>query len=128
MLVVADETGVAAYIVEFHSTARIYGFRCCPVRAGGCSKSSGDPRVFILNGYIVKRRHGRRSSCGTDSGPLQHHEQFQTNLLTKWAVAKELAHERRHLSASNHSLKAVLDSTGDAIWMFDVAGFLLFAN
>ena len=55
-------------------------------------------------------------------------QQITLSLAEKWNVESELAEKRRQLEISNQRLEAVLDSTGDAIAMFDVAGHLLFAN
>ena len=55
-------------------------------------------------------------------------QQITLALSEKWNVESELADKRRQLQASNQRLAAVLDSTGDAIAMFDVTGHLRFAN
>jgi PAS domain S-box-containing protein len=55
-------------------------------------------------------------------------QQMTLSLAEKWNVGRELAEKRQQLGISNQRLKAVLDSTGDAIAMFDVTGRLLFAN
>ena len=55
-------------------------------------------------------------------------QQITLALAEKWNVENELGDKRRQLEISNQRLKAVLDSTGDAIAMFDIAGHLLFAN
>ncbi|MCZ6677347.1 MAG: sigma 54-interacting transcriptional regulator [Candidatus Poribacteria bacterium] len=55
-------------------------------------------------------------------------QQMTLSLAEKWNVEQELAAKRRQLTVSNRRLKAVLDSTGDAIAMFDVTGHLVFAN
>ena len=55
-------------------------------------------------------------------------QQITLALAEKWNVESELGDKRRQLEISNQRLKAVLDSTGDAIAMFDIAGHLLFAN
>ena len=55
-------------------------------------------------------------------------QQITLSLVEKWNVERELTEKRRQLSLSNQRLGAVLDSTGDAIGMFDVTGRLLFAN
>ncbi len=55
-------------------------------------------------------------------------QQITLSLVQKWNVEQELAEKRRQLTDSNQRLEAVLDSTGDAIGMFDVNGRLLFAN
>ena len=55
-------------------------------------------------------------------------QQITLALAEKWNVETELGDKRRQLEISNQRLEAVLDSTGDAIAMFDIAGHLLFAN
>ena len=55
-------------------------------------------------------------------------QQITLSLVEKWNVEQELAKKRRQLMDSNQRLEAVLDSTGDAIGMFDISGRLLFAN
>ena len=55
-------------------------------------------------------------------------QQITLALAEKWNVESELGDKRRQLEISNQRLKAVLDSTGDAIAMFDVMGHLQFAN
>ena len=55
-------------------------------------------------------------------------QQITLALAEKWNVEGELGDKHRQLEISNQRLKAVLDSTGDAIAMFDIAGHLLFAN
>ena len=55
-------------------------------------------------------------------------QQITLSLVQKWNVEQELGENRRQLTVSNQRLEAVLDSTGDAIGMFDVTGRLLFAN
>ena len=55
-------------------------------------------------------------------------QQITLALAEKWNVESELGDKRRQLEISNQRLKAVLDSTGDAIAMFDIGGHLLFAN
>ena len=55
-------------------------------------------------------------------------QQITLSLAEKWNNERELAENRRQLSISYQRLEAVLDSTGDAIAMFDVTGHLLFAN
>ena len=55
-------------------------------------------------------------------------QQTTLSLVEKWNVEQELAEKRRQLTDSNQRLEAVLDSTGDAIGMFDIKGRLLFAN
>lgn len=55
-------------------------------------------------------------------------QQITLSLVEKWNVEQELGENRRQLTDSNQRLEAVLDSTGDAIGMFDITGRLLFAN
>ena len=55
-------------------------------------------------------------------------QQITLALAEKWNVESELGDKRRQLEISNQRLKSVLDSTGDAIAMFDVTGHLQFAN
>lgn len=55
-------------------------------------------------------------------------QQITLSLVEKWNVERELDEKRLQLTDSNQRLEAVLDSTGDAIGMFDIGGRLLFAN
>ena len=55
-------------------------------------------------------------------------QQITLALAEKWNVESELGDKQRQLEISNQRLKSVLDSTGDAIAMFDVKGYLQFAN
>ena len=55
-------------------------------------------------------------------------QQITLALAEKWNVESELGDKRRQLEISNQRLEAVLDSTGDAIAMFDITGHLQFAN
>ena len=55
-------------------------------------------------------------------------QQITLALAEKWNVESELEDKHRQLEMSNQRLEAVLDSTGDAIAMFDVTGHLQFAN
>ena len=55
-------------------------------------------------------------------------QQITLSLVEKWNVEQELTERRRQLTDSNQRLESVLDSTGDAIGMFDISGRLLFAN
>ena len=55
-------------------------------------------------------------------------QQITLALAEKWNVESELGDKHRQLEISNQRLEAVLDSTGDAIAMFDVTGNLLLAN
>ena len=55
-------------------------------------------------------------------------QQITLSLAEKWNVENELGDKHRQLEVSNQRLESVLDSTGDAIAMFDVTGRLQFAN
>ncbi len=55
-------------------------------------------------------------------------QQITLALAEKWNVESELGAKHRQIEISNQRLEAVLDSTGDAIAMFDVMGHLQFAN
>ena len=55
-------------------------------------------------------------------------QQITLSLAEKWNVESELGDKHRQLEVSNQRLEAVLDSTGEAIAMFDVTGHLQFAN
>ena len=55
-------------------------------------------------------------------------QQITLALAEKWNVESELGDKHRQLEISNQRVEAVLDATGDAIAMFDVAGHLQFAN
>lgn len=55
-------------------------------------------------------------------------QQITLSLAEKWNVENELGDKHRQLEVSNQRLEAVLDSTGEAIAMFDVTGHLQFAN
>ena len=55
-------------------------------------------------------------------------QQITLSLVAKWNVERELAQRRRQLVIDRQRLEAVLDATGDAIAMYDVAGRLAFAN
>ncbi len=55
-------------------------------------------------------------------------QQITLALAEKWNVESELEDKHLQLKVSNQRLEAVLDSTGDAIAMFDVTGQLQFAN
>ena len=55
-------------------------------------------------------------------------QQITLSLAEKWNVESELGDKHRQLEVSNQRLEAVLDSTGDAIAMFDITGHLQFAN
>ena len=62
-------------------------------------------------------------------------QQITVALVEKWNVGRELATKQQQLTTSHQRLEishqrleTVLDSTADAIGMFDEAGYLLFAN
>lgn len=55
-------------------------------------------------------------------------QQMTISLVEKWNIERELAERNQQLAINKQRLEAVLDSTRDAIAMFDVAGCLLFAN
>lgn len=55
-------------------------------------------------------------------------QQITLSLAEKWNVESELGDKHRQLEVSNQRLESVLDSTGDAIAMFDITGCLQFAN
>ena len=55
-------------------------------------------------------------------------QQVTLSLVGKWNVEQELARKQRQLTIGHQRLEAVLDSTGDAIAMYDAAGELVFAN
>ena len=55
-------------------------------------------------------------------------QQIALSLVGKWNVERELAARRSQLKDSHQRLEAVLDATGDALAMYDVAGKLVFAN
>ena len=55
-------------------------------------------------------------------------QQMTISLTEKWNVERELADRNQQLALNKQTLEAVLDSTKDAIAMFDVEGCLLFAN
>ena len=55
-------------------------------------------------------------------------QQIALSLVGKWNVEQELAARRSQLKDSHQRLEAVLDATGDALAMYDVAGKLVFAN
>ena len=55
-------------------------------------------------------------------------QQIVLSLIEKWNVESKLATNQRKLTISHKRLETLLDSIGDAIGMFDVAGHLLFAN
>ena len=62
--------------------------------------------------------------------PFTHEEiqQITLSLAEKWNVEQELEKQRRQLAVSHGRLEALLNATGDAIGMHDVAGRLVFAN
>ena len=55
-------------------------------------------------------------------------QQMTISLAEKWNAERELAGKNQQLALSKQTLEAVLDSTKDAIAMFDIEGCLLFAN
>ena len=55
-------------------------------------------------------------------------QQMTISLIEKWNMEKELAEKSQQIAINKQRLEAVLDSTQDAIAMFDVSGRLLFAN
>lgn len=55
-------------------------------------------------------------------------QQMTISLSEKWNVERQLADKNQQLAINKQTLEAVLDSTKDAIAMFDVEGSLLFAN
>ena len=54
--------------------------------------------------------------------------QITLSLVGKWNVEQELTEKRRQLVIGNQRLEAVLNATGDAMAMYDLAGRLVFAN
>ncbi len=55
-------------------------------------------------------------------------QQMTLSLVGKWNVEQELAEKRRQLATSHQRLEAVLDTTGEAMGMYDLTGRLVFAN
>ena len=55
-------------------------------------------------------------------------QQMTLSLLGKWNVERELSEKQRQLTASHQRLEAVLNSTDDAMAMYNVSGKLVFAN
>ena len=55
-------------------------------------------------------------------------QQITLSLLKKWHVERGLADSRQTLAENHRRLEAVLDSTGDAIAMYNPDGRLVFAN
>ncbi len=55
-------------------------------------------------------------------------QQMTLSLVGKWNVEQELAEKRRQLGISHERLEAVLDTTGEAMVMYDLTGRLVFAN
>ena len=55
-------------------------------------------------------------------------QQTTLSLVGKWNVERELAEKRRQLAIGHQRLEAVLDATGEAMAMYDLAGRLVFAN
>ena len=62
--------------------------------------------------------------------PFTHEEiqQIALSLVGKWNIEQELAEKQRQLFVSHQRLEAVLNSTGDAMAMYDAGGHLMFAN
>ena len=62
--------------------------------------------------------------------PFTHEEiqQVALSLVGKWNIEQELAEKQRQLFVSHQRLEAVLNSTGDAMAMYDAGGHLMFAN
>ena len=55
-------------------------------------------------------------------------QQMTLSLVGKWNVEQELAEKRQQLGISHKRLEAVLDTTGEAMGMYDLTGRLVFAN
>ena len=55
-------------------------------------------------------------------------QQITLSLTGKWNVEQALNENREQLTASYQRLEAVLNATGDAMAMYDVDGYLVFAN
>ena len=55
-------------------------------------------------------------------------QQITISLTEKWNVERELMEKNRQLQINKQRLETVLDSTRDAIVMFDITGHLVFAN
>ena len=55
-------------------------------------------------------------------------QQITLSLIGKWNIEQALAEKQRQLIASHQRLEAVLNATGDAIAMYNAAGYLIFSN
>ena len=55
-------------------------------------------------------------------------QQMTLSLVGKWNVEQGLAEKRRQLAIGKQRLEAVLNSTGEAMAMYDLGGRLVFAN
>ena len=55
-------------------------------------------------------------------------QQITLSLICKWNVEQELAASRRELAIGYQRMEAVLEATGEAMAMYDLAGRLAFAN
>ncbi len=55
-------------------------------------------------------------------------QQITLSLVGKWNVEQELAEKRRQLAIGHQRLEAVLNTTGEAMAMYDLTGHLVFAN
>ena len=55
-------------------------------------------------------------------------QQMTLSLVAKWNVEQELAEKRRQLVIGHQRLQAVLNTTGEAMAMYDLTGRLVFAN
>lgn len=62
--------------------------------------------------------------------PFTHEEiqQITLSLVAKWNIERELERKRLQLTDSHKRLEAVLNTTGDAIAMYDVSGRLVYVN
>lgn len=55
-------------------------------------------------------------------------QQITLALVNKWNIEQELAKKQQQIITDRHRLETILDSTADAVGMFDDEGNLLFAN
>ena len=55
-------------------------------------------------------------------------QQITLALVQKWNIERELAKKQQQVITDHHRLETILDSTPDAVGMFDDEGNLLFAN
>ena len=55
-------------------------------------------------------------------------QQMTLSLVEKWNIERRLEEKQRQVDIEHRRLKAVLDSTGESIAMYDLGGRLLFAN